>query len=92
MFSFVVVCDLCADCAPAVKIHRHGDLQQQEQGDPDVEFGVLCFVPEAVHPQKGANAAAQCGDAHEGGLRDAPLFFSGFVLVRKHKQVTKHID
>ena len=53
---------------------------------------MLGLVPEGVHPQQSADAAAQGCGAHQGSLRDSPKIFPGFDLVHKHKQEGRCID
>lgn len=67
-------------------------MEDQQGGDAEVEFGMLCLVAEGVHAQKGAKAAADCRDGHQSGFGDAPFLFYGFTLVRKHKEEAGGID
>ena len=68
------------------------DLQGQNHGQADIEFGMLGFMAEEVHTGDGADAAADDCHTHEGGFRDAPEISLGFVLVHQHKQETRRID
>lgn len=76
----------------SAKYRCRNDLKHQDHRDTDGKFGVLCFMPEEVHSDKGAKTAANDGGAKERPLRDAPKFFSRSVLVRQHKQKAQCID
>ena len=67
------------------KDNARPDLQGEEQGDSNGEFGVPGFVADGVHTQQCAQATAQRGGGHQDCFRDSPLLFSGAALVRKHK-------
>lgn len=67
-------------------------LNGQNHGDTQGEFQVAGLVADGIHPQKTAHTAAKGGAEHQGTLRDAPLFFYGPALVRKHKQKAGRID
>jgi hypothetical protein len=75
---------------------NHGDsqtnLQNQDGRDADGEFLMEGFMAEGVHAHQRADAAAYGRDAHEGGLRDAPFLFLGFLLIDEHKQEAHCID
>ena len=68
------------------------DLQHKDGGDANVEFGMAGLVPEGIHTAEGSHAAADKGNGHQGGFRDAPEFFLGFLLVNEHKQKTCRIN
>lgn len=71
-----------------------GDNQLQGQNDrnPNSEFGMLGFVPDVVHTQKTADAAAEKCNTHKGFLRDAPAVFLRFMFIHKHKNEANCID
>lgn len=57
------------------------DLNGQNHRHADVKFGVLCFVPEQLHPGVDAKAAAQNCHGKHGLFRDAPAVFDGFSFI-----------
>ena len=67
-------------------------LDNQDHRQADVELGVPGLVPEGVHAAQGTDTAANQGHGHQGGFRDAPKVFLGFLLVNQHKQKTCRID
>lgn len=56
-------------------------MPRNNQGDADVELGVLRLVAPCFDAEPCADAAADEGKQDEGGFGDAPLRFLGFVLV-----------
>lgn len=67
-------------------------MQCQHERNPQREGGVTGFVAEQAHTEKAAQTAAQQGGDKQHPFRDAPLFFSGFLLVDTHKQEGGRID
>jgi len=53
---------------------------------------VLGLVPEQLHTQQRAQAAADGSSAQKGAFRDPPCLFYGLALVRKHKHKGCGID
>lgn len=53
---------------------------------------MLRFVPDGIHTQQRADAAAQSRRAQQRGLRDPPEIFLRLILVRKHKHKGRGID
>ena len=74
------------------EINGREDLHRQNHRDTHGELGVLGLVPDSVHTQQAADAAAQSCHAHEGGFRDPPAMMPGFPLVNEHKQEAHRID
>lgn len=74
------------------KNEAYGNLNCQDGGDAQIEFGMAGFVAAGIHPQPGADAAAQGSDGEEGGLGNPPALFAGLFLVYVHKQETQRID
>ena len=72
--------------------HAQSDLGDEDGGDAQGEFQVPGFVPEGVHPQQCADAAAEERRADQGPLGDAPAVFLCLDLVRKHKDECGGID
>jgi len=68
------------------------DLYSQNDRDSYGKFQVSGFVAEGIYAQKRTDAAAENSNEQQCSFRDAPEFFSGFVLVRKHKHKTGCID
>ncbi len=69
-----------------------GQLQNQNGGDSQCEFQMLCFVPEPVHSYQTSHTATDGSYSQQCGFRDPPKFFLGFALVRKHKEVSDGIN
>ena len=67
-------------------IHKENGGHAQNKGP------VLRLMPDGVHADETSDAAAEGSSGEKGGLRDAPKIFSGFLLVRKHKQEPDGID
>ena len=67
-------------------------MHDQDGGDAKGEFQVLRLVPEGVHTQQRADAAAEECREDQGPLGDAPAIFYGLALVHKHKHECGSID
>ena len=67
-------------------------MDKEDGGDAEIEFAFLRFVPEEIHPQECADAAA--GDRHpeEGRLRYAPLPSAGLPFVDSEDKEGQDID
>ena len=67
-------------------------LGKEDGGDAEGELSFMRFVPEEMHPQERADAAA--GDRHpdEGRLRYAPFPFPGLPLVDTEDKEGQNID
>ena len=68
------------------------NLGDEDGRDAKGEFQVLRLVPEGVHAQQRADAAAEGCREDQGPLGDAPAIFYGLALVRKHKHECGRID
>ena len=67
-------------------------LGKEDGGDAEVEFPLLRFVPEEIHPHERADAAAGDGHPDERTLRDAPLPPARLPLVNSEDQEGQDID
>ena len=67
-------------------------LGEKDGGDAEVEFPLLRFVPEEIHPHERADAATGDGHPDERILRDAPLPPTGLPLVNPEDQEGQDID
>lgn len=67
-------------------------MGEKDGGNAEVEFPLLRFVPEEIHPHERADAAA--GDRHpdERTLRNAPLPPARLPLVNPENQEGQDID
>ena len=70
----------------------HDGLGKEDGGDAEVEFPLLCLVPEEIHPHERADAAAGDGHPDERTLRDAPLSPARLPLVNPEDQEGQDID
>ena len=51
-----------------------------------------CFMPENLHPQDGADAAAQDCSEEQRFFGNAPFFVTSLLLINSHKHKPKNID
>ena len=85
--------DLLKDNAGAPEKQREErQMEHEKERHKDGEFPVLRLVAEEVHPEQGAEAAAERGSQQEGAFGDAPAMASRFLLVRTHKDKPERID
>ena len=67
-------------------------LGEKDGGDAEVEFPLLRFVPEEVHPQECTDAASCDRHPDEGRLRYAPLSAMGLPFVDSEDKEGQDID
>ena len=67
-------------------------MQDQNAGHADPEGNMLSFMPEYLHSQDSADAAAENGGQKKCFFRNAPFMPACLCLINSHEQKGKEID
>ena len=58
------------------------DMEKQKKRDAENEFQMFCFVMKNKHTNPGTKSSADSSGKEQGGFRNAPHSFSGFVFIQ----------